>query len=86
MEEKVRTLNKQLQDKMRQRVQLTHNANDNNLKVANDVNVKCVPSSVVRTVEIRTPDCTISPDYYSDSGVHTSSTIVRSPRNSPSEN
>ncbi|KAL4219318.1 Gamma-aminobutyric acid type B receptor subunit 1 [Mactra antiquata] len=83
MEERVRTLNKQLQDKMRQRVKLTNHVNENNLKVNNDIKGHIDTTPSLHPVEIRTPECMISPDYYSDSGIHTNSTIIRSPKTSP---
>lgn len=81
MEEKVRNLNKKLQEKMRQRVKLSAEGT----KVENNVKNSSYPSNCL-TADIRTADCIISTDYYSDSGVHTSSTVIRSARNSPSEN
>ncbi|XP_052790371.1 gamma-aminobutyric acid type B receptor subunit 1-like [Mya arenaria] len=82
METRVRDLNLQLQVKMRKRVNLTtqgHNSNSTSELPANTVNSLEPPS-------IRTPDrYAISTDCYSDSGVHTSSTIVKSPRYSPTD-
>lgn len=90
MEEKVRTLNKQLKEKMQERIRLTTNkCNNSNLSVDRT----CIQSynkplsnSPTKAMDIRTPDCIISPDYFSDSGIHTYSTVIRSVRSSPSEN
>ncbi|XP_060587127.1 gamma-aminobutyric acid type B receptor subunit 1-like [Ruditapes philippinarum] len=90
MEEKVRTLNKQLKEKMQERIRLTTNkCNNSNLSVDHTCvqnNKKPSTYSPSKTDVIKTPECMISPDYFSDSGVHTYSTVIRSARNSPSEN
>lgn len=87
MEERVRELNRQLQEKMRQRIELSAKEN----KPASDsnhvLNPPCSQIKLNSKVEIRTPDENtinpISPDYYSDSGVATSSFTISSKRNSP---
>ena len=85
MEEKVHELNRQLQEKMRQRVELSAKGN----KSASDSNHIVTSRNQLKPntrVEIRTPDdFLISPEYYSDSGVATSSFTISSKRNSHSE-
>lgn len=88
MEERVKDLNRKLQEKMRQRVKLSSKDNHSNLTVEHNSRVTSLENSnlAAHNIEIRTPDCClISSDFYSDSGVHTGS-IIRSSRNSPSEN
>ena len=90
MEERVRELNRKLQEKMRQRVKISSKDNHSNLTVEHsNSRVTSLDNSSklsAHNIEIRTPDCCmISSDYYSDSGVHTGS-VIRSARNSPSEN
>lgn len=89
MEERVKDLNRKLQQKMHQRVKLSSKDNNTNLTVEQNTRVTSLENSsklTAHTIEIRTPEnCMISSDYYSDSGVHTSS-LIRSSRNSPSEN
>ncbi|XP_045204185.2 gamma-aminobutyric acid type B receptor subunit 1-like [Mercenaria mercenaria] len=89
MEEKVRTLNRQLKEKMQERIRLTTSKGiTSNLTVeTNRKSSKTKPSySPTQVLEMRTPECMISSDYYSDSGIHTCSTVIRSTKNSPSEN
>lgn len=90
MEEKIRILNKQLKDKMHERIRLTKSARKSSSNLSVEVTRKSSSkrkssSSPLRAIEGRTAECMVSPDYYSDSGVHTSSTFVRSERNSPPE-
>ena len=92
MEERVRELNRQLQDKMRQRVVLSAKGNksasdSNHIAVPSSHNTPTIQNRVHSKVEIRTPeDVMINQDYYSDSGVATSSFTVSSKRNSPENN
>ena len=89
MEERVRELNRQLQEKMRQRIELSAKGNksasdSNHISVPSRQNTPTIQNKVNSKVEIRTPDEVIlNQDYYSDSGVATSSFTVSSKRNSP---
>lgn len=89
MEEKVRKLKKQLKERTDERIRLSTNRGKHSnltVEVTHTPYTKTKSSnSPTKVVQIRTPECMISPDYYSDSGVHTSSTVLRSARNSPSE-
>lgn len=89
MEERVKELNRKLQEKMRQRVKLSSMDNHSNITADHNTRVTSPENSSklsAHHIEIRTPEsCMISSEYYSDSGVHTGS-ITRSSRNSPSEN
>ncbi|WAR30883.1 GABR1-like protein [Mya arenaria] len=66
-------------EQLKKQIAEGHNSNSTSELPANTVNSLEPPS-------IRTPDrYAISTDCYSDSGVHTSSTIVKSPRYSPTD-
>ncbi|XP_052221430.1 gamma-aminobutyric acid type B receptor subunit 1-like isoform X3 [Dreissena polymorpha] len=95
MEAHVRELNVQLQVKIRQRVNLTTKEHFNHHKSSNSVNIIRVispeSSSVLPSpkpeVRIARGDNFVNyPDYFSDSGVHTSSTCAKSSRTSPVDN
>ena len=87
MEQRIQELNRQLQEKMRQRVQLTSNRRlDAAVSVHNNTRIDSNQTHGAK-VETRTTDFNTiqAVDECSDSGVHTS-TATRSSRTSPSEN
>ena len=96
MEQRVLELNKQLQEKMRQRVKMSKKANNSNATAESNHTAASTTANAVqqsssstsgKIIEIRTPDdVMINSDYYSDSGVHVSSLAARSTRTSPSDN
>ena len=86
MEQRIQDLNRKLQEKMRQRVQLTSNCRlDPNVSVHN---YKQSDSNQMLGAKMETRsryDMVHNNEECSDSGVHTS-TATRSSRTSPSEN